>query len=150
MNRCIPPPVAFAIAAIAMWWVGRSIEWGRYEFAYQSAIGISLIVLGLAIVAVSLRSFSTAGTTPNPMQPKSATRLVASGIYSLSRNPMYVGDAVMLAGIVVWIGSVLNVLLLAAFVVYIDRFQIAAEEKALMEVFGERYAAYRSKVRRWL
>ena len=150
MTRWVSPPVAFAIVAVAMWWIGRSVEFGRTSFAYQALIGIALIVLGVGIVAVSIRLFVVAGTTPNPMQPKNATQLVTSGAYSLSRNPMYVGDTVMLAGIAVWIGSVLNLVLIAAFVWTIDRFQIAAEEKALAEVFGNRYVAYRGKVRRWL
>lgn len=150
MIRRISPPVAFAIAAILMWWIGRSVEFGRFSFAYQSAAGSALIVLGIAIVAVSLWTFARAHTTPNPMQPKSATRLVTSGIYTLSRNPMYVGDAVVLAGIAVWIGSVPSLLLVAPFVAWIDRFQIPAEESALAEIFGERYAAYAREVRRWL
>lgn len=150
MNRWGSPPVAFAIAAVAMWWIGRSVEFGRYSFGYQAPIGIALVVLGLGIVVVSIRSFVVAGTTPNPMQPRNATELVTSGAYSLSRNPMYVGDTVMLSGIAVWIGSVLSLVLIAAFVWYIDRFQIASEEKALTEIFGDRYAAYRSRVGRWL
>ena len=150
MNRWTSPPVAFAIAAVAMWWIGRSVEFAMYSFGYRASAGIALILLGLGLVAVSIRSFVVAGTTPNPMQPKNATRLVTSGAYALSRNPMYVGDAVMLAGIAVWIGSVLNLVLIAAFVWYIDRFQIPAEEKALAEIFGNRYVTYRGKVRRWL
>ena len=150
MNRWISPPVAFAIAAIMMWWIGRSLEFGRFSFAYQSAAGIALIVLGMAIVAISLWSFAKARTTPNPMQPKNATRLVTSGIYTLSRNPMYVGDAIMLMGIAIWLGSVPSLLLVAPFVAWIDRFQIPAEERALAEIFGERYAAYGREVRRWL
>src|SRR5438552_7199468 len=136
MNRWVSPPVAFAVAAVAMWWIGRSFEFGRYSFGYQVPAGIALIVLGLGVVAVSIRSFVVAGTTPNPTQPKNATELVTSGVYALSRNPMYVGDAVMLAGIAVWTGSILDILLIAAFVWYIDRFQISAEEKALAEIFG--------------
>ncbi|WP_372527904.1 methyltransferase family protein [Piscinibacter sp.] len=150
MSRWISPPVAFAVAAIVMWWIGRSVEFGRYSFGYQAPVGIALIVLGLGIVAASIRLFVVAGTTPSPMQPKKATQLVTSGAYALSRNPMYVGDAVMLAGIAVWIGSVLNVVLIAAFVWFIDRFQIAAEEAALAEIFGDRYVTYRGKVRRWI
>ena len=150
MNRWVSPPIAFAIAAVAMWWIGRSVEFGRYSFRHQAPIGIALIALGACIVAVSVRSFVVAGTTPNPMQPRNATELVTSGTYSVSRNPMYVGDAVMLAGIAVWIGSVLNLMLIAAFVWYIDRFQIAAEEKALTEIFADRYEAYRGRVGRWL
>lgn len=150
MTRWVSPPVAFAIAGLAMWWTGRSVEFGKTSFAYQAPIGIALIVLGVGIGAISIRSFLIAGTTPNPTRPKNATQLVTSGVYALSRNPMYVGDTVMLAGIAVWIGSILNLVLIAAFVWYIDRFQIAAEERALAEVFGDRYVTYRGKVRRWL
>ena len=58
--------------------------------------------------------------------------------------------ALSAAGIAVWIGSSVNLVLIAAFVWYIDRFQIAAEEEALAEIFGNRYVTYRGKVRRWL
>jgi protein-S-isoprenylcysteine O-methyltransferase Ste14 len=149
-RRWISPPVAFAIAAIVMWLIGRNVEFGRYSFAYQTSIGIALVVLGVLIVAWSLRLFRAAGTTPNPMQPKNATQLVTSGAYSVSRNPMYVGDVVMLAGIAVWIGSVLNVATIAIFIWYIDRFQIADEERALVDIFSDRYEAYRRRVRRWI
>lgn len=150
MNRWMSPPVAFAVAVIAMWWIGRSVTIGRYPFAHQTAIGIALVVLGVGIVGVSLRSFAVMGTTPDPTQPQKATELVTSGVYSLSRNPMYVGDAVMLAGIAVWIENLIGLVPLAAFVLFIDRFQIPAEEQALAEIFGDRYTAYRGKVRRWL
>lgn len=63
---------------------------------------------------------------------------------------MYVDDAVMLAGIAVWIENLIGLVPLAAFVLFIDRFQIPAEEQALAEIFRDRYTAYRSKVRRWL
>jgi len=142
--------VAFAIAALAMWWLGRNVAIAQFSFSGQTPLGIGLTVLGLVIVAISLRSFAVARTTPNPMHPQAATSLVASGIYSLSRNPMYVGDAVMLAGVVVWTGNVFNLVPLAAFVAYMDRFQIVAEEKALVQVFGKSYAAYCRRVRRWL
>lgn len=150
MNRWMSPPVAFAVAAVAMWWIGRSFAVGRYSFAYQAVIGITLIALGVVVVGLSLRSFAVVGTTPNPTQPQKATELVTAGVYAVSRNPMYVGDAVMLAGIAVWVGSVVSLVPLAAFVCFIDRFQIPVEEQALAEIFGDRYTAYRSKVRRWL
>ena len=150
MNRWISPPLAFGIAALAMWWIGRTVEFGRFSFAYQSGAGIALVVLGLALIAVSLRSFSRAGTTPNPLHPKKASELVTSGIYAWSRNPMYVGDAVALVGIATWLGSLPSLLPIAAFVVYIDRVQIAVEEKAMAEIFGDRYTAYCRRVRRWL
>jgi protein-S-isoprenylcysteine O-methyltransferase Ste14 len=149
MTRWLSPPVAFALAAIATWWIGSTVAVGRYSFAYQAAVAVAVVVVGVAIVAVSLRSFAAVGTTPNPTQPRNATTLVTSGVYAMSRNPMYVGDAIILAGLAIWFGSVPGLLPIAAFVWYIDRFQIAAEEKALVGLFGDRYIAYRSKVRRW-
>jgi protein-S-isoprenylcysteine O-methyltransferase Ste14 len=150
MTWWLSPAVAFAIAGLAMWWVGRDVDFGHYAIAHQRAVGVALIVIGLIIVALGLRSFEAVATTPNPTRPEDATKLVTSGIYSFSRNPMYVGDAIMLAGIAVWAENVLNLVPLAAFIAYIDRFQIAAEEVALAEKFGDRYTAYCRKVRRWL
>ena len=144
------PPIAFAAAAVAIWLLGRSVEFCSLSLPYQTPIGIGVIVLGIVVVAVSIRSFVAAGTTPDPTRPQKATELVTDGVYSLSRNPMYVGDAMILAGIAVWVGSVLGLVPIAAFIWYIDRFQIGAEEKALAEIFGDRYAAYRNRVRRWL
>jgi protein-S-isoprenylcysteine O-methyltransferase Ste14 len=150
MIRWISPPVAFVIAAVGMWLIGHHVDLGRFSFAYAAHVGIALIVLGLALVVLGLRSFVAVGTTPDPTRPRRATELVTTGIYALTRNPMYVGDAVMLTGIAVWTGNALNAALVAAFVWYIDRCQIAAEENALTGTFGDRYVAYRSRVRRWL
>jgi protein-S-isoprenylcysteine O-methyltransferase Ste14 len=150
MTRWISPPVAFAIAAVAMWGLARGIGWGRFAFAGQGALGVALIVLGIAIVAAGLVSFAEARTTPNPMRPHDASALVTSGIYRWTRNPMYVGDVVMLAGVAVWLGSASSLVAVAAFVAWIDRVQIPAEERALRAIFGERYDAYCRRVRRWL
>jgi protein-S-isoprenylcysteine O-methyltransferase Ste14 len=150
IRRWVSPPVALAAAALATWWIAASTSLGRFTFAYQGWLAAALITLGVGIVVASLRLFAKAQTTPNPMHPEKATELVTSGAYRLSRNPMYVGDALMLAGLAVWLGSVAGLVILAAFVTYIDRVQIASEEAALTERFGDRYVAYRRQVRRWL
>lgn len=62
---------------------------------------------------------------------------------------MYLGMALILAGVFLWFGEGLNALLLALFVVVITEFQIKPEEKALEEKFGDDYRAYRKRVRRW-
>jgi len=150
MRQIISPPVAFAIAVVAIWWLDRNVEWGRFSFPYQAMLGLGLIVFGISLIAVSLWSFARARTTPNPLQLRRASALVTSGPYRLSRNPMYVGDAIALAGIAIWFGSAPGLIVVAAFVVYIDHIQIAQEENVLTEIFGEHYAAYRRQVRRWL
>ncbi len=71
-------------------------------------------------------------------------------MFAISRNPIYLADLLLLAALAVWFGNALNIALLALFVWYINRYQIAPEERALAQLFGEAYAAYRARVRRWL
>jgi len=84
------------------------------------------------------------------MTPRLATSIVSSGIYKLSRNPMYVGLFIMLAAWVIFLGNILSALLLPLFILCINRFQIIPEENALLEKFGDGYVDYLKSVRRWL
>ena len=76
--------------------------------------------------------------------------MVTWGVYALSRNPMYLGGLIMLLGWAVFLSNALAFLLLPGYVLYINRFQIAPEERALTALFGQQYAAYQVRVRRWL
>ena len=91
-----------------------------------------------------------ARTTVNPLRPERAAHLVTSGVFARSRNPIYLGDALILAALALGLGNWLNFLLLPAFVGLIGRFQIAPEERALQRLFGDQYRAYCARVRRWL
>ena len=73
-----------------------------------------------------------------------------TGIYRFSRNPMYLGMAFMLVGLIWGLGNYLSWLGFLAFMLYITRFQILPEEKTLKEIYGEPYNEYLTKVRRWL
>jgi len=84
------------------------------------------------------------------MTPQSASALVVSGIYRFTRNPMYVGFLFVLLGWAVWLSNGLSFLFLPAFVLYMNRFQIQPEERALHARFGQEFVAYTSRVRRWL
>jgi protein-S-isoprenylcysteine O-methyltransferase Ste14 len=150
MTRWMPPPLLFAIAALAMAWIGHAADFGGYDFAQRRSLAAALVAVGVVLVVLALRAFFAARTTPNPLRPQDARTLVTTGPYAWSRNPMYLGDAIALAGIAVWTGNLLSLLPLAAFVACLDRWQIPAEEAALAVRFGERYAAYRREVRRWL
>lgn len=150
MNLLIPPPLVVAITGTAMWKASRTIEFGQFSFVFQEPLAIALLVLGLLLMAVSIASFVTAGTTVNPLKPANASNLVTSGIFKLSRNPIYLGDLLVLATLALWLGNLVNIALLVLFVWYIERFQILPEERALAALFGAQYAAYCAKVRRWL
>jgi protein-S-isoprenylcysteine O-methyltransferase Ste14 len=90
------------------------------------------------------------GTTVNPLQPETASALVTSGVYRLSRNPMYAGFLLCLCGWGCYLGNGYALLGPVAFVLYMNRFQIIPEERALERIFGAEYDAYRRMVRRWL
>ena len=150
MNPRIPPPIVAAVFGVLMWAVNRKLEFGRVEFAFQTPVAIVLLVAGLLLMLVAVASFVVAKTTVNPLRPSRASSLVTTGIFRLSRNPIYLGDLLVLAALAVWLGNAVNVVLLVPFVWTINRFQIIPEERALTDLFGERYVAYCSRVRRWL
>jgi len=89
-------------------------------------------------------------TTVNPQSPSQATTLVTDGIYSITRNPMYVGMLLILMAFVVWLGAPSASLAAGAFFLSIDRFQIRAEERFLGRNFGKNYEDYKKRVPRWL
>jgi protein-S-isoprenylcysteine O-methyltransferase Ste14 len=150
MNALVPPPVVAAIVGAAMYLLDRSVALGKITSPWQNPVAIGLLFAGLACMTVAVASFVMAKTTINPMQPARASQLITTGIYRVSRNPIYVADVLLLASWAVWLGSALNLALIALFVWYIQRFQIVPEERALTRLFGENYTAYCVRVRRWL
>ncbi|KRF37949.1 hypothetical protein ASG94_10070 [Nocardioides sp. Soil805] len=104
----------------------------------------------VGLAASSARAFRRHGTTLEPFDPSQATVLVTTGVNAVTRNPMYVGMAGLLVAHAVRRGSRAALLPVAAFVVVIDRFQVGAEERALLANFGGAYDAYRRSVPRWL
>ena len=89
-------------------------------------------------------------TTVDPRCPEKAKKLVIIGIYKYSRNPMYIGILLIITGITVYFGALSSIFVIPLFVTYINNYQIAPEEVALQEKFGESYTHYAQNVRRWL
>ncbi len=150
MNPLIPPPVIAAVIGALMWGVSRSLPWGGFAFEFQTPAALLLLAIGLLLALVAVVQFIAAKTTINPLRPANASTLITTGVFAISRNPIYLADLLLLAALAVWFGNALNIALLALFVWYINRYQIAPEERALAQLFGEAYAAYRARVRRWL
>jgi protein-S-isoprenylcysteine O-methyltransferase Ste14 len=114
--------------------------------------GLGLGVAGgaLALMGWATASFRRRGTTIDPLHPDRARHLVVDGPNAHTRNPMYLGMAGLLAAHALTRGGLLTWLPVAGFVAAIDRSQIAPEERALHQVFGQEYADYVSTVGRWL
>jgi protein-S-isoprenylcysteine O-methyltransferase Ste14 len=118
--------------------------------AMATIAAIALAVAGGLLALLAFIEFQKARTTVNPFSPKNTTALVTGGVFGWSRNPIYLGDLLILLGWAIYLQHALAFLLLPVFVVYINRFQIEPEEQVLREKFGERFDAYRQRVRRWL
>ena len=97
-----------------------------------------------------LLAFRASRTTINPLRPKRVSALVTVCVYRITRNPMYVGLCCILLAWAVHLAALPAFLGPPAFVLYVTRFQIVPEERALAELFGERYLEYAARVRRWL
>lgn len=145
------PPVAVALITVAcMWLVARAFPGIEVSFPGHDVVTGMVAVSGGFIALLGVVAFSRAGTTVNPMKPGSSSALVEAGIYSVTRNPMYLGLLLVLLAWAIYLADVLTVLFLPGFVWYMNRYQIEREEKALASLFGPEFTAYAARVRRWI
>lgn len=145
----VPPPAIAALVAVVMWGLSFITPVLEVSSRYRVAAAIAIALAGGAFSVAGILSFRRARTTANPTKPESASSLVSSGIYRITRNPMYVGLLFVLVAWATFLAAPWSLLGPLAFFFYIGRFQIAPEEKALSKTFGAEYSAYKAKVRRW-
>jgi len=146
----IPPPFLFLIAAIGMGVASEFTPKAAFDPKVRVPVAFTLVAAGLACGALSLMQFRAAGTTPDPIKIDAASSLVTGGIYSYSRNPMYLCLTIMLIGWAVFLSAPYAGIGAAAFVMYLTQYQIIPEERMLTKKFGGSYRDYLRRVRRWL
>jgi protein-S-isoprenylcysteine O-methyltransferase Ste14 len=146
----VPPVAVVLVTAALMWLVAWTVPAFGILFPARILVAICLAITGVVTSAVGVISFRQARTTVNPMKPEASSSLVTNGIYKLTRNPMYLGFALGLLGWTVFLSKFLAFLFLPAFILYMNRFQIVPEERALATLFGQAFSAYRETTRRWL
>jgi protein-S-isoprenylcysteine O-methyltransferase Ste14 len=150
MQPRIPPPLLLLLAASLMWSLHRWWPIAALLAAPWNGIGALPLATGLVIATAAVTKFRQSGTTLNPMDPGKASHLVTDGIFRLSRNPMYLGLALLLIGWALWLGTASPWLVPPVFVLFIYLAQILPEERALESLFGADYLEYRRTVARWL
>lgn len=146
----IPPPVIALICAVTMWAVFKLASALNFDFTGQKVIAGLVIGLGLSMDLISVKGFWSARTTINPIKIENASALVTGGLYRFSRNPMYLGLALVLSGWALWLGNPINVIGIAIFIGLMNALQIKPEEAVLAEKFGQEYRDYQRRVRRWI
>jgi protein-S-isoprenylcysteine O-methyltransferase Ste14 len=146
----IPPVAVVLLAGLIMWLVAAALPSLAFPFPYQIVLALVFAAAGILVAVLGVGSFVRAGTTVDPTRPQGATSLVDDGIYRLTRNPMYLGFLALLVGWGVFLAHAVALAMIPLFVIYMDRFQIRPEERALLAKFGEDFSAYQRRVRRWL
>jgi len=145
----IPPPILALLAALLMFALHRLEPLATLFTSPLHLVGFGFIACAVAIDVIAFLEFRRVRTTVNPLKPESASTLVTSGLFSYSRNPMYVGMVLLLAGFAIYLGTLTPWIGPPLFVLVVTRLQIAPEERALERLFGAEYSAYRSRTARW-
>lgn len=150
LDKRIPPPLIATLCAIAMWILAIYTPSLNVSFSLRVIIALLIFVVGIFFSLRGASAFRLAKTTINPLHPETTSALVTTGIYQYSRNPMYVGFVLFLLALAVLLSSPVALLGVLGFVLYINKFQILPEERALQTLFGSDFTYYRTQVRRWL
>jgi protein-S-isoprenylcysteine O-methyltransferase Ste14 len=146
----IPPPLVAFMVAVLMGLVTRAAPATGFELPARGVLAACVALAGVSTALAGIAAFRRAGTTVNPLRPEKASSLVTSGIYKMTRNPMYLGLLLVLVAWALFLSNALAVLILPAFILYMNHFQIGPEEAALTSAFGSAFMEYKSRVRRWL
>lgn len=152
MNARIPPDFVLLACGILIWLPARYLVGFSFSFSGQGLFAGIAIVAGLGIIFWANGTLTRHRTTGHPGRHTlaEATCLVTDGPYRFSRNPIYLGMVMLLIGWLLLWSNWLGIVIIAAFMLFITKFQIIAEEKALESVFHSAYLAYKSRVRRWV
>lgn len=146
----VPPAAVALVTALAMWVVASATPDLRVPVPARVALASVLAILGGFTALAGVLEFRRARTSLNPLNPAAASALVATGIYRFSRNPMYLGIAIVVLGWAVFLSHPLSPAGVPIFVACMNRFQIAPEEQALRALFPGTFEAYARQVRRWI
>jgi protein-S-isoprenylcysteine O-methyltransferase Ste14 len=149
LKRLDYPPVWLA-AFVALAWAQAKYLHMRLSFggAWADFLGGLLVGGGLVLIILAAAEFRKHRTTIIPHNTPSA--LIQSGIFTRTRNPIYLGDAMILAGLILRFDAVLALPLIPIFVYLIERRFILSEENRMRREFRDNFARYENKVRRWV
>ena len=148
MNNKIPPPIVALFCGLGIY-CSRYL-FPTFSFDYSILISIIFVLTGFFVFLSAIRSFKKQETTIDPLNPEKATSLVTNGIFKYSRNPMYLGVILILCSISIQFSLIGGLIIIPIFLLFITKYQIIPEEKAMKNLFKEDFQSYKEKTRRWL
>ena len=150
MPKWIDLPPIWLVGFLALaWWQSAHLSMGLgFGGAWADFAGGLLVGGGVLLMVLAFAEFRRARTTIIPHETPS--RLIQGGIYRFSRNPIYLGDALILAGLILRWDAVLCLPLIPIFIWIIEKRFIESEEMRMRRTFHAEFATYERKVRRWI
>ncbi|NKI32610.1 methyltransferase family protein [Croceivirga thetidis] len=149
MRLKLPPAIIFLVFGALMFFLARILPVGKFDFFGREVFTKVLLGIAILIAVIAIVQFRLKKTTVNPQRPQKASSLVTTGIYDLSRNPMYLAMLLLLVALGLEFQNAFNTLLVGGYVFYMNKFQIIPEEEELAKKFGQEYKLYLKAVRRW-
>lgn len=144
----IPPPILVIILITSIYFSSDKLD--LISVPYRTLFSIVILSIGILVIINPVVKFIKSKTTVNPVEFKNVEKLVTSGIYKYSRNPMYLGMIMIIISTTVYYLNFYSLLTPFIFYFWINRFQIKREEVFLEEKFGQEYLSYKTKTRRWI
>jgi protein-S-isoprenylcysteine O-methyltransferase Ste14 len=144
----IPPPLLVLILVISNYFSSKKID--LILLPNQDLISFIIFLIGVLILINPIFKFIKSKTTIDPIKFKKVNKLITSGIYKYSRNPMYLGLLIIVISTSIFYLNILSTTTPILFYFWINRFQIKREEIFLTEKFGKEYLLYMTKTRRWI
>ena len=145
----IPPAIVFLLC-LALIYLMDQYSPGIIAIDFPRWIVIIPAAAGAALGAAGVLQFVLRSTTVNPHKPANASTLITSGVYRFTRNPMYLGLLLLLIAGLFRFSTLPGLLAIPLFIIYMNRFQIIPEETAMQKKFGDEFADYKERVRRWV
>lgn len=146
----IPPAAVLLVNMGLVWLCSKYLVFANLDFPGQKYIALLFGLVGFMLSLLAMFTMHQKGTTVDPVSPDKASKLVTTGVFQWSRNPIYLALVLILMSMIIWLGNWVSIFCCFIMVWYLSRFQIRAEEKVLQEKFGAQYGNYRKKVRRWI
>ena len=147
MKTLIPPPIVTIVFLFVIFFTKDIF---RFSLELPTLLGYITIVAGLIIIFVAAKQFKAANTTINPTKPETASVLVSNGVFSYSRNPMYLGMLIIIIGFSIIHNLIAIIVFMPLWIIYMINFQIIPEEEAMKILFKEEFLNYSKKTRRWI
>ena len=144
----IPPPILVLVLVISNFFSSKKID--LIHLPNQDLISIIILLIGVLILTNPIFKFIKSKTTIDPIKFKKVNKLITSGIYQYSRNPMYLGLLMIVISTSIFYLNIFSITTPFLFYYWINRFQIKREEIFLTEKFGKEYMLYKTKTRRWI